>query len=101
MANSQWYLIIRTLLSDTVAYWLIPIAVYALIFSPSFIGKDSNIERMLYFYSETGTLIQNNNILPVIFSSAILVVLVLINRKIQLSHVKGKFHRRKVLRAIK
>lgn len=88
MANSQWYLIIRTLLSDTVAYWLIPIAVYALIFSPSFIGKDSNIERMLYFYSETGTLIQNNNILPVIFSSAILVVLVLINRKIQLTHVK-------------
>ena len=86
MANSQWYLIIRTLLSDTVAYWLIPIAVYALIFSPSFIGKDSNIERMLYFYSESGTLIQNNNILPVIFSSVIL---------------KGKFHRRKVLRAIK
>ena len=33
-------------------------------------------------------MIQNNNILPVVFSTVILVVLVLINRKIQLSHVK-------------
>lgn len=88
MANSQWYLIIRTLINDTVAYWLIPIAVYALIFLPSFIGKDSDMEQMLYFYSEAGSMLQNNNILPVLFSLTILAILVYINQKIQLAHVK-------------
>ena len=67
---------------------MIPIAVYALIFLPSFIGKDSDMEQMLYFYSEAGSMLQNNNILPVLFSLTILAILVYINQKIQLAHVK-------------
>lgn len=88
MANSQWYLIVRTLINDTVIYWLIPILVYALVFSPSFVGRNSNIEQMLYFYSEIGAMLQNNNILPIVIALIILGVLVFINQKVQLSYIK-------------
>lgn len=34
MANSQWYLIIRTLVARSLFWWLLPIALYALYFVP-------------------------------------------------------------------
>lgn len=74
--------------NDTVIYWLIPILVYALVFSPSFVGRNSNIEQMLYFYSEIGAMLQNNNILPIVIALIILGVLVFINQKVQLSYIE-------------
>jgi hypothetical protein len=34
--NSQWYLLVRSLVSTHMAWWALPLAVYALIFSPLF-----------------------------------------------------------------
>ena len=34
LINSQWYIIIRTLLTSSLAYWLLPLAIYALMTCP-------------------------------------------------------------------
>ena len=34
MANSQWYAIVRTLINDSMLWWLLPVAFYALLLVP-------------------------------------------------------------------
>ncbi len=36
--NSQWYMAVRTLISQSMKWWIIPIAVYGLLFLPLFLG---------------------------------------------------------------
>ena len=41
ITNSQWYLIVRTLVLDSQLWWLLPLCVYALISLPLYIGTDA------------------------------------------------------------
>ena len=84
MANSQWYLIARTLINDSVKWWILPIAVYGLIFG-IWIIKD--FDAFDEFYSTSGTLIETGNPLPLLIAIILLGVLVWINRKVQLAHI--------------
>jgi hypothetical protein len=80
LANSQWYAIVRAYINDSLLWWILPIAVYALIFLPVFkYGFD--------FYGCIGTAISSGNILPYFIPLAILAGLVYINRKVQFSHI--------------
>jgi hypothetical protein len=38
LANSQWYLLVRTLIGRSLLWWLLPLAVYALYFLPLFLS---------------------------------------------------------------
>lgn len=93
LANSQWYAIIRTLVNDSIIYWLIPIGAYALIFSPWYIGKGAGVEKVLDLYAKIGTATDNHNPLPIILAILAIAVLVLINRKVQYVHVMKEIAR--------
>jgi len=93
LANSQWYSIVRTLTSDSVLYWLLPVTVYALIFSPWYIGHEAGITHLLDIYSTIGTAIDGHSIIPVFLSLITVLVLVLINRKIQYVHIMREISR--------
>lgn len=41
--NSQWYMLMRTLINQSLLWWLLPVAFYAAIFSPAFFGDFADI----------------------------------------------------------
>lgn len=41
MANSQWYLLVRTLVARSILWWLLPLAVYGLLMLPIILGEES------------------------------------------------------------
>ena len=84
LANSQWYSICRTLINDTLLWWILPIIAYTIIALPWII---KNIDTMFDFYSATGTQIGDHSPLPYIAAILLLIVLILINRKLQLNHI--------------
>lgn len=49
--NSQWYMLVRTLINQTVKWWVLPIVFYALVFMPLYL-KD--IDYLFNFYSSAG-----------------------------------------------
>ena len=84
MANSQWYIIVRTLINYKVWWWILPIAVYAIVFSPWWI-KD--FDFFADFYGSIGRLFERNSLLPLIGILILLAVLAWINRRLQLVHI--------------
>lgn len=93
MANSQWYAIVRTLINDSLAYWLLPVAVYGLAAIPSFIGGGWEIERVFDFFSTFGTPLAQGNPLPVLFAGLLLGGLAWVNQRVQIAHVKRELSR--------
>lgn len=87
LANSQWYLIIRTLLTDTQLWWLLPIGVYALIATPIFIGEHSGLENFCTLWARVGTAIHDGNPLPFLFAIILLTALLAINQRLQYIHI--------------
>lgn len=87
LINSQWYIIVRTFINDSMVYWLLPAVVYAVMFSPCYISGDFDIERLLDFYLQIGTLIDYHNPIPIVVTIAVLLLLVFINQRVQYSHI--------------
>lgn len=90
VVNSQWYLICRTIVIDSQLWWLLPIAVYALIFSPIYIGKHAGISQFFDLYGYAGTLIEENPTWLLLFCVVLLVGVYAINRPLQYSHVRAE-----------
>lgn len=95
---SQFYLIVRTLINDTLIWWIMPITLLLIALVPgadfsklSYITSNFNVffdfNNLLQFYSSLGSGIENGKLWPYLLIITILVVLVLINRKIQYNHV--------------
>lgn len=87
LANSQWYLIVRTLLTDTQLWWLLPIGIYALISAPFYIGADSGLETFCEFWAGAGTAIHDANPFPFLFAILLLTALLAVNRRLQYIHI--------------
>ena len=49
--NSQWYMLFRTLINQSLKWWVLPIAVYALVFSPLYCDS---IDTLFDIYSSLG-----------------------------------------------
>ena len=83
LANSQWYAIIRTLINRNILWWILPIVVYGIAFSPWYIGKGSDFSSLCDFYAALG----NSFVVPKLLSWLLLVglfvVVVGVNRVIQ------------------
>ena len=60
LADSQWYSIVRTLVLNHQLWWLLPLGVYALVFSPLYFSFDEFFD----FYSHIGTLLDKGSLLP-------------------------------------
>jgi len=81
MLNSQWYLLVRTLINQSLLWWLLPVAVYAAAFVPSLLLCDDPLapaNAILDFLSTTPLLW-----LLVLFLLAALVAFLLFNRYLQ------------------
>ena len=49
--NSQWYMLVRTLINQSLKWWVLPIAVYALVLSPLYCDS---IDTLFDIYSSLG-----------------------------------------------
>lgn len=87
MLDSQWYSIVRTLIVDSQLWWLLPIAVYALLATPIFLGQHAGIEKLMELWSGIGTAIEHGSALPFLVVFLLLAGVVAINRQLQYKHI--------------
>jgi len=93
LVNSQWYLFVRTLINDTLLWWLLPIGVYAAIFVPIFLTEMEVAETF-------GTLMLT--VAGLVVALLLLVAWFFINRTIQFKYVSIELAReQKKVRALK
>ena len=81
MIDSQWYAIVRTLVIGNMLWWLLPIEVGVLLFLPWLLS--GNIDHMMDFYASIGSLLDEGSFLPHLAALALLILLIVINSKIQ------------------
>lgn len=87
VANSLWYMLIRTLINRSFYWWLLPIFVYACMFSFWYIGPNASIKNLLETYSVVGNGAAHWSILTFGGILLIIVGLLAINRKVQFNSV--------------
>lgn len=88
VANSQWYLIVRTLINRNMLWWLLPAAVYGLAATPLYIGEHAGIGQMAKQWAALGDAFEHGSIaLPFLAVAAMLALLVAINRHLQCKSV--------------
>lgn len=89
LADSQWYSIVRTLVLNHQLWWLLPLGVYALVFSPLYFSFDEFFD----FYSHIGTLLDKGSLLPLAAALLLLAALTAVNRKLQYDNVMAEIGR--------
>lgn len=105
---SQFYLIVRTLITDSLLWWLLPAGIAALAMSPGVSWADVStqfstfdfnasklfsIEDALNFYGNIGTGIETGRIMLYLIPILLLTALFFINRQLQFSHVMTELSR--------
>lgn len=81
LINSQWYLLVRSLMNTSIKWLLLPIAVYALLFSPLYMDMD--VARLCETYMVLGEGFSFWNPLYYISTVAVLALLLETNRRMQ------------------
>lgn len=90
MINSQWYAIVRTLINDSILWWLLPAGVYALMFTPMALLNGAEFNLFLKTFTLPGSQITVGNPLPLVIAGIVLAALVRGNMEVQLSHVMSE-----------
>ena len=83
LINSQWYSIVRALINRNILWWILPLLVYALIFSPWYIGKNANFSTLCDTYAELGSLFVEPKLFMWLLLFACFVLILYVNRRIQ------------------
>lgn len=81
LINSQWYLLMRTLINQHIAWWGLAIFVYLLLFSLWIINL--RIDPMMDMYACFGDSLSHGNLLFFALLVFLLVILIAINRRVQ------------------
>ena len=81
LINSQWYLLMRTLINQHIAWWGLAIFVYLLLFSLWIINL--RIDPMMDTYACFGDRLSHGNLLFFALLVILLVILIAINRRVQ------------------
>ena len=91
MVNSQWYLLVRTLIGRSLLWWLLPIAVYAAIIVPMVVLTDDPFDVMEDFFDtfDNAPMLW----LLVLGALALLVAMLWLNRELQLRFVRQELSR--------
>ena len=87
ITNSQWYVIVRTLINKSLLWWLLPAAVYAILLSPWYIGKDAGFDKLCDFYANLGHLLPYGSIVAWCGLLLLLALVIFINRLLQYNSV--------------
>ncbi len=99
LLNSQWYLLVRTLINITMWWWLLPIAVYAALYSPLFIMKaDKGILAFIDFFASCGDRLSNGNVLAWAVLLLMITAAVLINREVQYRCIQNELNHKEQTR---
>ncbi len=93
LANSQWYLICRTLVLGNQLWWCLPVLVYCGAFSKWIFGDFSGFFDV---YASVGTGLEHGNLLPHLIALLALVGLLLVNRRLQFNNVWREMGKQKV-----
>ena len=88
LANSQWYAIVRTLVNVNFVYWLLPVAIYAIVYAPLYIGSDAGFDQYSAIYGRIGEAIESHSIYPLLCIIMSFVAIICINASIQRIFVK-------------
>ena len=81
LINSQWYMLVRTLVNQHIIWWLLPLVVYLLVFSLWIIHL--RIDPMMDTYACFGEKLSHGNVLFILLLLALLTMLIAINRRVQ------------------
>lgn len=93
LINSQWYMLARSLINRHIAWWVLPLIVYALIFLPAYAWKGADMAKCCQFYADGGYLLATWKPLPWLFLFAVLAILIYINRRLQYRFVYAELSR--------
>ena len=84
---SQWYMLGRSLVNRSYLWWIVPAVVFALLFSPWYIGKNASITTLCDTYANIGLWLERYPLLVLASLVAILAVLIAVNRRFQFRFV--------------
>ena len=87
VANSLWYMLSRTLINKSIFWWFLPLAVYALIFSPWYIGPNANFVQFCETYAIIGDGAAHWSILVFGGIFLLLFIIWIVNRKVQYNSI--------------
>lgn len=87
MANSQWYAIVRTLINDSMAWWLLPVSFYALLLAPPLLADGAFGDAFMAMYEFPGTGICDGSVLPIAAALGVLLAVTAVNRRVQRAHI--------------
>lgn len=80
--NSLWYILIHTLISVNLAWWLLPIAVYGLVATPFFIGVHPGIDSFCDLYASIGKWLGSHAAIMWLCLAAVLTLAFIIDRMV-------------------
>ena len=83
LINSQWYMLVRSLINHRIWWWILPIIVYAIIFSPIYIGSNAGFNTFCDIYADWGYSLSCWKPLMWIILLVILAILIYTNRHLQ------------------
>ena len=83
LLNSQWYMLARSLINRHIGWWGMVLVVYAVIFSPCYIGKNAGIDTFCDLYAKAGEGFTFWNPLYYFAVFLAIAVLLFINRRLQ------------------
>ena len=83
LINSQWYMLVRSLINHRIWWWILPIIVYAIIFSPIYIGSNAGFNTFCEIYADWGYSLSCWKPLIWIILLVILAILIYTNRHLQ------------------
>ena len=83
VVNSQWYLLVRTLVNHSLVWWALPIAFYGLLIGPFFFLPDAILDQYTDFIDN---FVDKHGSLWLLFAliAGLFIVLFCINRKLQM-----------------
>lgn len=87
LANSQWYVIVRTLTLQRFYYFFLPLLILILVAHPVLFEGVDGIETIFREWSLLGKWLEDGNVLPLIGICTLLTILLWLNRKIQYRQV--------------
>lgn len=90
LASSQFHLIVKTLVTDSVLWWLLPVAVAGIMLAPWYLNSGLDFSKVFYFYAGVGTTMEDGRPWPLLAELPILVLLVYVNRYVQGSHIMAE-----------
>lgn len=95
LCNSQWYLLVRTLINDKLLYWLLPVTFYLLLYSPLILSAATDTEVISFEapYNAVAEALLKGHPWPLPAALLLLAVLLMVNRRLQRFYIMKEINR--------